>query len=156
MTLYPNLVELIKYYPCHETTVCDYAEIEPEVLHAVMNDGEELRYMELVGLSRLYECQIGVLTHHKVIMMDMRRWKHKKMAGELDFLYVQIRLMAGREDNERAKGCLERAEWVHQRFLKAVCENKLSYGHYLGSYERLSSYAAQLKPKPKRRSLASA
>ncbi len=156
MTLYPNLAELIKYYPCHETTVCDYAEIEPEVLHAVVNDGEKLRYMELVGLSRLYECPIGVLAHQEVIMMDMSRWKHKKMAAAVDSLYMQLKYMAKCEGNEEAKSRLERADKVHQKFARDAYDNKLSYGHYLGAYERLSLDVARSKPRPKRRSLISA
>lgn len=156
MTLYPNLAELIKYYPCNETTVCDYAEIEPEVLHAVVNDGEKLRYMELVGLSRLYECPIGVLAHQEVIMMDMSRWKHKKMAAAVDSLYMQLKYMAKCEGNEEAKSRLERADKVHQKFARDAYDNKLSYGHYLGAYERLSLDVARSKPRPKRRSLISA
>lgn len=31
MTKYPNLSELLQYYPCGTGTVCDHAEIEPEL-----------------------------------------------------------------------------------------------------------------------------
>ena len=89
-------------------------------------------------------------------MMDMSRWKHKKMAAAVDSLYMQLKYMAKCEGNEEAKSRLQRADKVHQKFARDAYDNKLSYGHYLGAYERLSLDVARSKPRPKRRSLISA
>lgn len=151
MTKYPNLLELIKYYPCGEMTICDYAEIEPELLHAVMNDGEPLECMELIRLARLYECPVEVLAHRKIIMLDWNRYKHKRMIAKVNNMCMQLMYMAKIQSNVEAEKYFIYADRENQRFLEAAWENNLSYGHYLGTYEQISQYVRFSTPEPKRK-----
>lgn len=61
MTKYPNLLELNKYHPYRWPVVCDHAGIEPELLQAVLEEGEPLLPAELLGIARLYGVPIGLL-----------------------------------------------------------------------------------------------
>lgn len=111
ITRYPNLAELHRYHPYGEPAMCDHAGIEPELLHAVLSDGEPLRYAELLGLARLYGCPVSVLTCQKVIMLDRRRLKHRKMITEVKNLVICLKCMA-KEGNEKAKRWLELTGWT--------------------------------------------
>lgn len=153
MNKYPNLGELIKYYPCGEPTVCDHAGIGPELLRAVLNGDEALTLIEVIRLSRLYKCPAGVISCPKAIMLDMDRYRHKKIVAEVDALYMRLKWMADTGNTEAGK-YLERVEWEWQRFVRAVSTNKLSYGHYLGIKEHVEQYVSFAIPKPKRRGVS--
>lgn len=155
MNKYPNLLEMLKYYPCGEPAVCDHAGIEPELLHAALNGDEPLTLDEIMGISRLYGCPVSMIGCHKVIMLDMGRWRHKKLVAEVDNLYIRLKCMAG-EGNQEAEKYMKLAGWKQQRFLKAARENRLSYGHYLGMKEWLTQFIEFAALRPKRRGLISA
>lgn len=110
-TRYPNLAELHDYHPYGEPAMCDHAGIAPELLHAALHDGEPLEYGELLGLARLYGCPVSVLTCQKVIMLDRRRLKHRKMITEVKNLVICLKCMA-KEGNEKAKRWLELTGWT--------------------------------------------
>ena len=131
MTKYPNLLELNKYHPYGEPAICGHAGIEPELLQAVLEDSGLLLSDELRGIARLYGVPRGLLECRKVSMLDMKKWRHWKLVGEIDALYIKLKCMA-REGNQKAEKYLGWADQKHQRFLKAACGNKLSYCHYLG------------------------
>ena len=152
-TRYPNLAELHDYHPYGEPSMCDHAGIEPELLYTVLHDGEPLRYTELLGLARLYGCPVGVLTCHKLIMLDTDRFRHRKMIAEVDKLYTRLKCMA-REGNQRAERYSELDDWRHQRFLRAAYSNRLSHGHYFGVKEELLMNLSFSTPSPKRRRLS--
>lgn len=152
MTKYPNLVELLRYYPCGTPAVCDHAEIEPELLEAVLDGTEELMPVEIMRLSRLYECPVGVLNHPEVIMLDMGRMKHQRMMKEIVSIHTQLQTMAA-GGTQKAKEYLDLDRWSYQNFLRAIYENKLSYCHYLGKKEELQHYVRWSEPEPRRRGL---
>lgn len=153
-TRYPNLAELHDYHPYGEPAMCDHAGIEPELLHAVLRDGELLKHGELLGLARLYGCPVGVLACHKLIMLDTDRFRHRKMIAEVDKLYTRLKCMA-REGNQRAERYSELGGWRHQRFLRAAYSNSLSYGHYFGLRENLLMDLSFCASAPRRRGLSS-
>ena len=109
--------------------MCDHAGIEPELLYAVLHNGEPLEYAELLGLAGLYGCLVSVLICPKIIMLDPGRLRHRKMIAQVDNLYLWLKCMA-REGNQAAKRWLKLADWLQQRFMRAVHTNSLSYGHY--------------------------
>lgn len=152
MTKYPNLAELLRYYPCGTPTVCDHAGIEPELLEAVLGGSEVLTPVEIVELARLYGCSVGILSHPTVIMLDMDRLKHKRMAQEIDCIYMRLMAMGG-DGNLKAEKYLELDRWSYQDFLRAIHENKLSYCHYLGKKKELLNYVRWSEPEPRRRGL---
>lgn len=152
MTKYPNLVELLRYYPCGIPAVCKHAEIEPELLAAVLDGTEVLTPVEIMGLARLYKCPVGVLNYPEVIMLDKYRWRHMQMILEADRIYMRLRAMAG-AGNERAAGYIKHVKWKWQKFLRAVYEGKLSYCHYLGAKESFLQCVRWSTPAPERRSL---
>lgn len=150
MNRYPNLQELITYYPCGEPTVCDHAGIEPELLQAVLNGDEVLMPVEVMGLSRLYGCPAGVISCPKVIMLDMGRYRQKKIVWHVNSIFMQLKCMA-EGGNKKAEKYLQWADWEQQRFLRAIYEDRLSYGHYLGVKEKLSQYVQFATPQLRRR-----
>lgn len=150
MTRYPNLVEMHKYYPYGEPAMCDHAGIEPEVLRAVLYDGEPLEPLEIIGLAGLYRCPIGVLEQQEIIMLDVKKWRHKMKVAEVDNLYIRLKCMA-REDNREAEKYLKWADGEHQRFMNAARVNELSYCHYLGMKEQIRRYISSSTPGPKKR-----
>ncbi|HBA49682.1 MAG TPA: hypothetical protein DCZ91_18180 [Lachnospiraceae bacterium] len=152
MTRYPNLLELRKYHPYGEPAICDHAGIEPELLQAVLEDGEPLLPEEIRGAAGLYGVPRGLLECRRVTMLDMGRWRHRKLVAKVDGLYVTLKRMA-REGNQEAGKYLEWAAPEHRRFMRAAYRNKLSYGHYLGTKEQLSQYIRFAAPRPKRRGL---
>ena len=152
MTRYPNLLELHRYHPYGEPAMCGHAGIEPELLHAVLYDGEPLEHAEIMGLARLYGCPAGVLLHRRTIMLDMGRRRHRAMAEEVCALYAGLQHMAdaGNQDAGKYQGY---AEERFRRFQEAVGHDRLSYCHNLGMRERLSRYIGFATPKPGRRQL---
>nr|WP_321153043.1 hypothetical protein [uncultured Acetatifactor sp.] len=152
MTRYPNLLELCRHHPYGEPCVCDHARIEPELLRAVLEDGELLLPAEIGGISRLYGVPHGLLECRRAAMLDMGRWRHRKLVAKIDALYVMLKCMA-REGNQEAGKYLQWADRELQRFLEAAYRNRLSYGHYLGTREQLSQYIRFAAPRPKRRGM---
>jgi hypothetical protein len=150
MTRYPNLLELHNHHPYGEPAMCDHAGIELELLNAVLEGGELLESAEIMGLARLYGIPRGLLESQKVTMLNMKRWKHRKMAAEVDSLYMRLKWMA-RTGNAEAEKYLKWADLDQQRFMRAAYDNNLSYCHYFGVRERLSQYVSFATPKPKRR-----
>lgn len=152
MTKYPNLLELIRYYPCGTPAVCDHAGIEPELLGAVLDGAEELTPVEIMGLSRLYGCPAGVLYHPGVIMLDMGRMKHHRMVKDVVSIHGQLLDMAA-EGNRKAAQYINSNEWRYLEFTFSLLGNKLSYCHYLGVKKTFLNFVQWLAPAPKGRGL---
>ncbi len=150
MSRYPNLQELITYYPCGEPAVCDHAGIEPELLHVVLQGEEALTSIEVMRLSRLYRCSASVITCPSLIMLDMGRYRHKKIAWRVNSIFMQLKCMA-EGGNKEAEKYLQWTDWEQQRFLRAIHEDRLSYGHYFGIKEEFSQYVQFATPKLRRR-----
>lgn len=130
--------------------MCNHAGIEPELLQAVLEDGELLLQVEIRGLARLYDVSSGLLECPRVVMLNMARRRHSAMAAEMCVLYIQLRHMA-LDGNQEAVKYQGFNEWRIERFLKAVRHNKLSYCHYLGMKEFLLQYISFSTPRHKRR-----
>lgn len=152
MTKYPNLVELLRYYPCGTGTVCDHAEIEPELLEAVLEGTEALMPVEIMRLAQLYECPAGILNHPEAIMLDMGRMKHQRMMKEVVSIHTQLQAMAA-GGNQKAAEYIELDEWRYLAFTFSVLGNKLSYCHYLGVKEVFQNCVSWSTPAPKRRGI---
>ena len=63
---------------------------------------------------------------------------------------MQLKCMA-EGGNKKAEKYLQWADWEQQRFLRAIYEDRLSYGHYLGVKEKLSQYVQFATPQLRRR-----
>lgn len=93
MNKYPNLRELMQYHPYGNHTICDHANIEPEVLQAALEGRETLAPDEVLAIARLYGCPAHVIDCTKLIMLDMGKLKHNKMVMEIDFIYIWLKHM---------------------------------------------------------------
>lgn len=145
---YPNLIEI------HGGLPTDYfAEVTPELMLAVFRGEEDLKVEEICKIAHYNRIPFSVLICPKLILLDMKRQRHKKMVHKLDSLYMKLKCMAKCEGNEEAEKYLKFADWEYQRFARAVHSNKLSYGHYLVIKEKLSNYADWSVPKPKKRGI---
>lgn len=152
MTRYPNLLELHRYHPYGVPVLCDHAGIEQGLLRAVLYEGEQLLPTEIRGIARLYGVSCGILECRSVTKLDMGRWRHRKMAAEIDAFCIKLKHMA-REGNQEAERYLQWADREHQGFMEAAYTNGLSYCHYLGARKFLSQYIEFATPKPERRQL---
>ena len=144
---YPNLIEIYVGMPT------DYfAEVTQELMLAVFRGEEDLTFAEISRIAHYNKIPLSVLTCPEVIMLDMRRRRHRKMIAEVDNLYIQLKFMA-RDGNKEAESYLKFADWKQQCFMRAAHINKLSYGHYLTAREALSNYVKWSMPKLVKREL---
>lgn len=151
---YPNLKALIENHPYNILSFADHAGVTVELLEAALDGKKELHAGELYGIARLTGVPCSALDCQKLIMLDMKRWRHGIMAAEIDDLYFRLVSMA-KEGNRTAEKHLEQADEAHECFLGAVYANKLSYCHYLGVKERLQDYISFARPKREKRGIAS-
>lgn len=146
---YPNLIEAQKQSCLY---IGYFANVTEELVLATFRGEEELTADEIWRVARYNDIPLSVLTCSKVIMLDMRRWRHRKMVAEVNNLYIQLKCMA-RRGNQKAAGYLHGADLECQKFLEAVNGNRLSYIHYLGAKRQLSDYISFATPKPIRRGI---
>lgn len=147
---YPNLIEVQKQSCLY---VGYFANVTDELVLAAFRGEEKLTDDEIRRVARYNGIPLSVLTCPKVIMLDMGRRRHRKMVGEVDNLYIQLKCMA-REGNQEAEKYLESADCEQQRFLRAAHDNKLSYIHYLGAKRQLSDYILFARPKLTKRGIS--
>lgn len=146
---YPNLIEVRKQ-GCLYIEI--FANVTSELLLAAFRGEEELTTDEIWRVARYNGIPYSVLTCPKVIMLDMGRWRHRKMLAEVNNLYIHLKCMA-REGNREAEKYLEWADRENQKFLRAAHDNRLSYIHYLGAKRQMKDYISFATPKPERRGI---
>ena len=147
---YPNLIEVQKQ-SCLYIEI--FANVTRELLLSVFRGEEELTTDEIWKVSRYNGIPYSVLTCPKVIMLDMRRWRHRKLVAEVEILYIALEEMA-MHGNQKAAEYLHGAEWELQKFTEAVNDNRISYIHYLGAKRQLSDYILFARPEPTKRGIA--
>lgn len=147
---YPNLIEVQK-----QSGLCVgyFANVTEELLLAVFRGEEELTPDEIWRVARYKGIPYSVLICPKVIMLDVERWRHRKMIGEVDNLRIQLKCMA-MKGNQKAKEYLEQADRENQKFLRAAHNNRLTYIHYLEAKRQLSDYILFATPKPTKRGIS--
>lgn len=147
---YPNLIEVRKQ-SCLYVEI--FANVTRELLLAVFRGEEELTADEIWRVARYNGIPYSVLTCPKVIMLDMRRWRHRKLVAEVEILYITLEEMA-MNGNQKATEYLHWAERELQKFTEAAHDNRLSYIHYLGAKKQLADYISFSTPKPTRRGIS--
>ncbi len=147
---YPNLIEVRKQ-GCLYIEI--FANVTRELLLAAFRGEEKLTDDEIRRVARYNGIPYSVLACPKVIMLDMGRWRHRKMVAEVNDLYILLKCMA-QQGNQKAAEYLHGAEWEYQKLMEAVHDNKLSYIHYLGAKRQLSDYILFATPKPKARGIS--
>lgn len=146
---YPNLIETQKQEFLH---LAYFADVTDKFVLAAFRGEEELTDDEIRNVAHYNRIPFSVLTCSKLIMLDKRRPRHRKMIGEVDKLCMQLKCMS-REGNQEAKKYVEQADRKNQEFLKAAHNNRLTYIHYLGAKKQLSDYILFASPKPQKRSV---
>lgn len=146
---YPNLIEVQKQSCLY---VGYFANVTDELVLAVFRGEEDLTLSEVSRIARYNGIPLSVLVCPKVIMLDMKRWRHRKMVAEVDNLYIQLKCMA-RDGNKEAEKYLEWAYREKQKFLRAAHGNRLSYIHYLGAKKQMEDYILFATPKPAKRGM---
>lgn len=147
---YPNLIEVQKQGCLY---VGYFANVTNELVLAAFRGEEELTADEIRKVARYNGIPYSVLTCRKLVMLDMGRWRHRKLAAEVDGLYMQLKWMA-RTGNEKAAEYLHWADREYQDFSRAAYDNRLSYIHYLGAKRQLQDYILFATPKPEKRGIA--
>ena len=69
-TLYPNIlaeIEASRYFPC---TVIEHAQVDQEIMWAVLEDGEHLTGWEMYRLARLFSCRDDYLKAPTLQVID--------------------------------------------------------------------------------------
>ena len=124
---YPNLIEVQK---ASNLYLGYFANMTDELVLAAFRGEEELTADEIRRVARYNGIPYSVLTCPKVILLDMGRWRHRKMVAEVDNLCIRLKCMA-RNGNQKAVEYLEWADRENQNFLRAAHNNRISYIHYL-------------------------
>lgn len=130
-----------------------FANVTDELVLAAFRGEEELTADEIWKVAHYNGIPLSVLTCPKVIMLDMGRWRHRKMVAEVSNLCIRLKCMA-RKGNENAEKYSEWADRKNQDFLKAAHNNELSYIYYLGTKRELSDYILFARPEPIKRGIA--
>lgn len=87
---HPNvLAELEAYGWPNIDLAAEFANVSPEIIAAVIEDGEELSYGEIAGLARLYRCSPEYLATPTFQVFDTSTNKGKRRLRELEDLMEQ-------------------------------------------------------------------
>ena len=78
VTRYPNVVAEIGASGMWLWCPAEHANVSPEVLAAALEDNEELSFLEVRGLARLYGCTIAYLTAPELAVVDPTANKGKR------------------------------------------------------------------------------
>ncbi len=126
ITLYPNLfAELGGHVPWLKT-FAQYAEVSPEIMAAILEDGEEMTDAEQVHLAWRINRKRGYLFASRLQIVDPTTNKGK----------YRRRLL--REKSQEADGLDVLSPAIPQRTLEALENNcPVPYGIYLDAMERL-------------------
>lgn len=83
-TRYPNILAELDASKLWLETMAEFAGVTPEIMAAVIEDGEELTYKELLNLSVRWECgTIGYLSAPTLQIIDPATNKGKRRRWEL-------------------------------------------------------------------------
>lgn len=131
---YPNLIEIITYHPYHVSTFANYAEVTGELLQEVLKGREELLPEEIHNISKYAGLSMSVLECPKLIMIDIRRYRHRTMINELieKTRYIQC----CQEDGSHAADIFMKYNVVYITYLRrSFVDDKATYGQYIGARE---------------------
>lgn len=90
VTRYPNVVAEIGASGMWLWCPAEHANVSPEVLAAALEDNEELSFLEVRGLARLYGCKIAYLTAPELAVVDPTANKGKRRRRVLADLAKQV------------------------------------------------------------------
>lgn len=96
-----NLYELIKYHPYHSSSFAEHANVTQELLLAAIQGEEELTPYEIYGIVRLTGVPRGVITCPRMIWLESKSCRHRKMVLCLTEKLKMISAAAG-EGNKDA------------------------------------------------------
>ena len=91
-TLYPNVAAEWLNSKYHFSTVCRYANISPEILVRIVEDGEPMKRLEITNLMLLWRCDADYLTAATLQTIDPSTNKGKRRLWELHDLSAKIDL----------------------------------------------------------------
>jgi len=90
VTRYPNIVAEIDASGMYLWCPAEHANVSPEILAAALEDNEELSFIEVRGLARLYGCKIPYLTAPVLSVVDPTTNKGKHRRRILEELAKQV------------------------------------------------------------------
>ena len=90
VTRYPNVVAEIGASGMWLWCPAEHANVSPEVLAAALEDNEELSFLEVRGLARLYGCTIAYLTAPELAVVDPTVNKGKRRRRVLEDMAKQV------------------------------------------------------------------
>lgn len=133
---YPSLTEIVKYHPYHLHTFADFAHVTDVLMTAVLKEDEELTVDELIGICRYTGLKLNVIMCPKIIMLNKRNWKHRKMIADISTMMDKI-------FEFYYQGSSEAKIFMKYKGLNCVnleiyfSNDRATYGHYLGVKECL-------------------
>ena len=131
---YPNLIEIITYHPYHVSTFANYAEVTGELLQEVLKGREELLPEEIRNISKYAGLSKSVLMCPKLIMLDIRRYRHRTMINEL--LEKARYIQRCQENGSHAADVFMKYDIGYIADLRqSFVDDKATYGQYIGARE---------------------
>ncbi len=91
VSLYPNFLAELAAMPWPNIKfVAEFANVSPEIVTAVVEDGEELSAVELLGAARAFRRNLGYLASHTLAVVDPATNKGKRRLWELETLLDRV------------------------------------------------------------------
>lgn len=110
---YENLKELIENHPYSIETFADHANVTVNLLKAVLKGEESLSEIELLGIARLTGFPYSALSCPKLILMDNRRYRHRRLISKGNDKLRSVIKAAG-EGNRKAIDFVSRHYWNYE------------------------------------------
>lgn len=120
---YPNILAEMEAYTGWLYLPAEFANVSREFMAAVLEDNEELSFLEMRGLARLYGCKLDYLAAHTLQVIAPATNKGKRRMSELRSLMEQA---AGLEvigsNCEQVRRNMERGEPVTYAAWRQACQ----------------------------------
>lgn len=154
---YPDLSEIVQYHPYHISTFASFANVTNELMDAVIYGNEELTVEELRNISKYTGVPLSVLICPKLITLDRKRLKHRKMMKQLDDKLYEIwewqKKGSKYADQYMNSSYHGRVDYVNMD-LAFRSGRVVTYGRYIGTMEEMeqtiSSAEGEFRPASRR------
>lgn len=128
-----NLYELIKYHPYHSSSFAEHANVTQELLLAAIQGEEELTPYEIYGIVRLTGVPRGVITCPRMIWLESKSCRHRKMVLCLTEKLKMISAAAGEGNKDAGYFVLKNGPEQSEKLINDFWnKGKVTYCRYLG------------------------
>lgn len=154
---YPNLNTLITHHPYSMDTFADHANVTMEVLRGALSGNDLLTDAELCGMAFLAKIPTSVIKCPRLIMLDPKREKHRRMIKDLERDEVALINEVLRMADKEVFRYMDSFAYEVGQFTRSFLEKGIpvSYAAYIGWNAKIidcAIFAEHKKSKKSKRS----